>query len=101
VTARAKGLSEPVVVGVHALRNGLIPVVTVIGLQAGRLLGGAVVVEVIFSIPGMGRLAVDAISYREFPIVQAVVLVMAVAVLTANLATDILYAYLDPRIRYR
>ncbi len=101
VTARAKGVSEPVIVVVHALRNGLIPVVTVIGLQVGRLLGGAVVVEVIFSIPGMGRLAVDAISYREFPIVQAVVMVMAVAVTTANLATDILYAYLDPRIRYR
>lgn len=101
VTARAKGLSEAVVVVVHALRNGLIPVVTVIGLQTGRLLGGAVVVEVIFSIPGMGRLAVDAISYREFAIVQAVVMVMAVAVLAANLATDIVYAYIDPRIRYR
>lgn len=100
VTARAKGLRERVVVMRHALKNGLIPVVTVIGLQIGRLLGGAVVVEVIFSIPGMGRLAVDAISYREFAIVQAVVLVMATAVLVANLVTDILYAYIDPRIRH-
>jgi peptide/nickel transport system permease protein len=100
VTARAKGLRESVVVRMHALKNALIPVVTIIGLQTGRLFGGAVVVEVIFSIPGMGRLAVDAIFFRDFAVVQGVVLVMAVAVLFVNLLTDVLYAYIDPRIRY-
>ncbi|MDA8217926.1 MAG: ABC transporter permease [Dehalococcoidales bacterium] len=99
VTARAKGLSEQMVVLRHALKNALVPVVTVIGLQTGRLFGGAVVVEVIFSIPGMGRLVVDAIAYRELSIVQAVIMVMALAVLVANLLTDVIYAYLDPRIR--
>ncbi len=98
--ARAKGLAESSVVRVHALKNALIPVVTVIGLQVGRLLGGTVVVETIFSVPGMGKLAVDSIFFRDFPVVQAVVLVLAVAVLLANLITDVLYAYIDPRIRY-
>lgn len=100
VTARAKGLSEWIVVNRHALKNALIPVVTVIGMQTGRLLGGAVVVETVFSIPGVGRLAVDSIFFRDFPVVQGVVMVMAVIVLTVNLLTDVLYAYLDPRIRY-
>ncbi len=99
-TARAKGLRELTVVQRHALRNALIPVVTVIGLQTGRLLGGAVVVESVFSIPGVGRLAVDAIYARDFPMVQGVIMVLATAVLVANLLTDILYAYIDPRIRY-
>ncbi|MHB1416693.1 MAG: ABC transporter permease, partial [Chloroflexota bacterium] len=101
VTARAKGLTEGVVVRRHALKNALIPVVTVIGMQTGRLFGGAVVVETIFSIPGVGRLAVDSIFFRDFPAVQGVVMVMAVVVLIANLATDVFYGYLDPRIRYR
>lgn len=100
VVARAKGLSEPRVVRVHAVKNALIPVVTIIGLQIGRLLGGAVVVETIFALPGMGRLAADSIFFRDFPMLQGVVLVMAVAVLLFNLLTDLLYAYLDPRIRY-
>ncbi len=100
VTARAKGLKENVVVTGHALKNALIPVVTVIGLQVGRLFGGAVVTETIFSIPGAGRLAVDSIYFRDFPVVQAVILVMAVAVLLCNLAADVLYAYIDPRIRF-
>ncbi len=100
VTARAKGLAEAVVVNRHALKNALIPVVTVIGLQTGRLFGGAVVVEQIFAIPGVGRLAVDSINYRDFPMVQGVILVLAVAVLFANLITDILYGYIDPRIRF-
>ncbi|MCL4368251.1 MAG: ABC transporter permease [Actinobacteria bacterium] len=99
-TARAKGLRENVVVTGHALKNALIPVVTVIGLQVGRLFGGAVVTETIFSIPGAGRLAVDSIYFRDFPVVQAVILVMAVAVLICNLAADVLYAYIDPRIRF-
>ena len=100
VTARAKGLREQVVVVSHALKNALIPVVTIIGLQTGRLLGGAVVVEQIFSIPGVGRLAIDSINYRDFPMVQGVILILAMAVLVANLVTDVLYAYIDPRIRY-
>lgn len=98
--ARAKGLAERLVVRKHALRNALVPVVTIIGLQTGRLFGGAVVVETIFSIPGVGRLAVDSIYFRDFPMVQGVVLVLALAVVLANLVTDILYGYIDPRIRY-
>lgn len=100
-TARAKGLREAHVVRVHALKNALLPVVTVMGLLVGRLVGGAVIVETIFSIPGVGRLAVDSIFFRDFPVVQGVVLVMAVAVLVANLTTDFVYAAVDPRIRYR
>jgi len=98
--ARAKGLSEPRVVRAHAVKNALIPVVTIVGLQVGRLVGGAVVVETIFALPGMGRLAADSIFFRDFPMLQGVVLVMAVSVLAFNLLTDLLYAYLDPRIRY-
>jgi peptide/nickel transport system permease protein len=100
-TARAKGLGSKTVVMRHAFKNGLIPVVTVIGLQVGILFGGAVISESIFSIPGIGRWAVDSITTRDFPVVQAVSLVMAVGVLLANLAADIAYAYIDPRIRYR
>ena len=100
VTARAKGLSEARVVRVHAVKNALIPVVTIIGLQIGRLMGGAVVVETIFALPGMGRLAADSIFFRDFPMLQGVVLLMATAVLLFNLLTDLVYAYLDPRIRY-
>jgi peptide/nickel transport system permease protein len=100
-TARAKGLGGRAVVLRHALKNGLIPVVTVIGLQIGILFGGAVISESIFSIPGIGRWAVDSITTRDFPVVQAVSLVMAVGVLLANLIADVAYAYIDPRIRYR
>jgi len=100
VTARAKGLRERFVLVRHALRNALIPVLTVIGLQIGQLMGGVVIAESIFAIPGMGRLAVDSIFFRDFPVVQGVVLVMAVAVLVANFITDVLYAVVDPRIRY-
>jgi peptide/nickel transport system permease protein len=98
--ARAKGLPERAVIRVHALKNAMIPVITVIGLQVGRLFGGTVVVETIFALPGMGRLAADSIFFRDFPMLQSVVLLMAVAVLVCNLLTDALYAYLDPRIRY-
>jgi len=101
MVARAKGLAERLVVGRHALKNALIPVVTVIGLQTGRLFGGAVVVETIFALPGLGRLAADSIFFRDFPMLQGVVLILALAVLLANLLTDLLYAFLDPRIRYR
>jgi peptide/nickel transport system permease protein len=98
--ARSKGLAEQTVILSHAVKNAMIPVVTVIGLQIGRLFGGAVVIETIFAMAGMGRLAADSIFFRDFPMLQGVVLVMALAVLTCNLLTDLLYAYLDPRIRY-
>jgi peptide/nickel transport system permease protein len=100
VTARAKGLAETVVVVGHALKNALIPVLTILGLQVGTLIGGAVLTETIFSIPGMGRMIVDSIFFRDFPTVQAAVLILALSVLTANLATDVVYAYVDPRIRH-
>jgi ABC-type dipeptide/oligopeptide/nickel transport system permease component len=98
-TARAKGLRQKTVITRHALRNAMIPVLTIIGLSTGRLIGGSVVVETIFSIPGIGRLAVASIFARDFPVVQGIVLVMALAVLLVNLATDMLYGYVDPRIR--
>ena len=101
MVARAKGLPEAVVVGRHALKNALIPVVTVVGLQTGRLFGGAVVVETIFALPGLGRLAADSIFFRDFPMLQGVVLILAMAVLLANLLTDLVYVLLDPRILYR
>ena len=100
-TARAKGLAQKAIVLRHALKNGLIPVVTVLGLQLGLVFGGSVITESIFSIPGIGRWAVDSITTRDFPVVQAVSLVMAVGVLLANLLADIAYAYIDPRIHYR
>jgi len=99
-TARAKGLAERRIVLGHALQNALIPVVTVVGLQAGALLGGAVITETIFALPGVGRLLVDAIFQRDFPIVQGVVLFLAVNFLVVNLLVDLTYAWLDPRIRY-
>ncbi|MBI2885704.1 MAG: ABC transporter permease [Chloroflexi bacterium] len=99
-TARAKGLSEHVVVLHHALRNALIPVVTVVGLEVGRLLSGAFVVEVVFSRPGIGRIAIQAINFKDYTIVQGIVLYAAALYVVVNLAVDIVYAYLDPRIRY-
>jgi len=99
-TARSKGLREGVVVRRHALRNALIPVVTVVGIQFGYLLGGTVVVEEIFGIPGMGRLVLYAIYQRDYPVVQAVVLLSACLFVLVNLMVDVLYAVLDPRIRY-
>jgi peptide/nickel transport system permease protein len=99
-TARAKGLSERSVIARHALKNAAIPVVTVIGLQVGRLLGGSVVTETVFGYGGMGLLAVQAILGRDLTIVQAFVIVTAIIILAINLAVDVLYAVLDPRIRY-
>lgn len=98
-TARAKGLSERVVITRHALKNALIPIVTVIGLQFGYLLGGAVLTETIFSWPGVGRLMVDAIRQRDFPVVQGGVLLLALTFSVVNLFVDVLYAYIDPRIK--
>jgi peptide/nickel transport system permease protein len=99
-TARAKGLSDQVVVVRHALRNALIPVLTVVGLQFGALLGGAVIIETVFARQGMGRLAVEAILAKDFPVVQGVVLVAAVMYVLINLVVDVSYGFLDPRIRY-
>lgn len=98
-TARAKGLREPQVVLRHALRNALIPVVTLIGLQIGFLLGGAVVTETIFSWPGVGRLAVGAILSADFPMAQGTIIVLSAGFIVINLIVDLLYAVLDPRVR--
>ena len=99
-TARAKGLGEDKVVGKHALRNALIPVITVIGLQFGALLGGALLTESVFSWPGIGKYTVDSILKSDFPVVQGIVLLVAVVFVTVNLAADLGYAFLDPRIKY-
>jgi peptide/nickel transport system permease protein len=99
-TARSKGLRERTVTYRHALRNALIPVVTLLGVQAGYLLGGAVIVEQIFALPGLGRLAVNAISQREYALVQGVTLFIAFNFVLINLAVDVLYASIDPRISY-
>jgi ABC-type dipeptide/oligopeptide/nickel transport system permease component len=98
-TARAKGLTERAVIGRHALRNAVIPVVTLLGLQFGYLLGGTVVVEEIFSLPGIGRLVLRSISQRDFPLVQGILLVAGVIVVVLNVCVDACYAYLDPRLR--
>ena len=100
VTARSKGLRERVVVWGHALRNALIPLVTIVGLETGALISGTVITESIFSIPGMGRLLVDSISFRDYPTVQAMVLLLALVVLAANLIADLTYGLLDPRVRF-
>lgn len=100
-TARAKGLNERAVIVRHALKNALIPIVTIIGLQMGQLVSGAAIVETVFAIPGVGRAAVDAIANRDYPVLQGAVLMLTLAVMTANLLTDLTYGYLDPRIRYR
>ncbi len=98
--ARIKGLSELVVVWKHALRNSLLPVLTYAGTILGRMITGVVVVETVFAWPGIGRLAYEAVMSRDFPVLQAVVLVMAALFLAINLIVDVLYAYVDPRIRY-
>jgi len=99
-TARAKGLREQAVVYRHALRTALIPVVTVVGLQFGQLLGGAVIIEQVFSLPGVGRFALEGINLRDYPIVQGAVLLIAAAFVVVNLLVDVLYAVIDPRVRY-
>jgi len=98
-TARAKGLPEWRVVLKHVLRNALIPVVTVLGLQLGTLIGGAVITEYVFALPGVGRLVVDAVFARDYPLVQGVVLLIAVGFIVSNLLVDVLYGLIDPRIR--
>lgn len=99
-TARSKGLGERAVIYRHALKNALLPVVTVSGYEFGRLIGGTVIIEVIFSVPGVGRLLIDSIFHRDFPMIQAIVMIIAVMVLALNVALDLVYAWLNPRIRY-
>ena len=99
-TAHAKGVRPTVVIIRHAIRNALIPVVTVLGLQFAGLLGGAVIIEIIFAWPGIGRLAVNAIWRRDFPVIMGTVLIFSFTFILANLLVDILYTVLDPRIRY-
>ena len=100
-TARAKGLSENVVVIKHGLRNALIPVVTMMGLQFGFLLGGSIVVEVVFNWPGMGRLLIDAVDMRDYPVIQTEILLFSLEFILINLIVDVLYAVINPTIRYR
>ena len=100
-TARAKGMMEILVIGRHALKNALLPVVTISGYQFGRLLGGVIIVESIFVVPGMGTLLIDSIVHRDFIVIQAVVLLIAAVVLSLNLMIDLLYGVLDPRIHYQ
>jgi len=100
VTARAKGLTESIVLLRHALRNALIPFVTILGLQVAWLLGGAVIVEEVFAWPGMGRLIFRSVQVRDLAVVQAGVFIFALIVMVANLVVDMSYAWLDPRIRY-
>jgi peptide/nickel transport system permease protein len=99
-TAKAKGIPYKKIIFKHALKNALIPVITVVGLQLGRLLGGAILTETVFSWPGIGTLVVSAIVNRDYPIVQGVVFIVTVLFIPVNLLVDILYAYIDPRIRY-
>lgn len=100
-TAHAKGLSPRRVIVRHALRNALLPILTVIGVQVGELFGGAIIAESIFGIPGIGGLLLESITFRDFPVVQSLVLLLAVVVLMINSLTDVFYAFLDPRIRFR
>ena len=99
-TARAKGLGEPAVLVKHAFRNAMIPVVTVVGIQLGQLMAGSIILESVFYLPGLGRLALGAINARDLPVVQGVVLFVASTIVLINVLVDILYGFLDPRIRY-
>ena len=99
-TARAKGLAGSVVMYRHVMRNALIPVITILGVQFGFLLGGTVIVETIFGRPGIGRLLVDGILYQDYRVVQATIVFIAIGFLTTNLVVDIIYGLIDPRIRY-
>ncbi len=99
-TARAKGLSEGTVTWIHAFRNALVPVVTVIGITTAILIGGAVVTEIVFNIPGLGRLIISAVLRRDYPVIQGVILVTATTYVLINLVVDVLYVFIDPRIRY-
>jgi peptide/nickel transport system permease protein len=99
-TARAKGLEERSVMTVHVLRNALIPTITLLGISIGFLMGGTVIIERVFSLPGAGALLIDSVSARDYPVVQAATLIFALLVILVNLATDIIYSFIDPRVQY-
>ena len=99
-TARSKGLTEVVVLFRHGLKNAILPILTISGWQFGRLFGGTVVIETIFLIPGMGRILIEAVQHRDFPLLQAAIVIIGMAIVTINLMVDLLYGWLDPRIRY-
>jgi len=100
-TAWAKGLRERVVIIRHALKNALIPVITIIGFQVGIMIGGAVIIEQIFCLPGMGRLLIDATLGRDYPVVSGIMLILGFGMVLINLIVDLTYAYLDPRVHYK
>ena len=100
-TARSKGLPERQIVGVHILRNALLPFITIVGLMMANFIGGAVVTEAVFTYPGIGRLLIQAISTRDYPLIQGCIVVILVLYIAINMAVDVLYAYIDPRIEYR
>ena len=99
-TARSKGLAERVVLFRHGLKNAILPILTISGWQFGRLFGGTVVIETIFLIPGMGRILIEAVQHRDFPLIQAAIVIIGMAIVSINLVVDLLYGWLDPRIRY-
>ena len=99
-TARSKGLTERIVISRHALKNALLPVITVSGYEFGRLISGTVVIETIFVVPGMGRLLLDAVLHRDYAVIQAIIVIITTVVLLVNLVLDMLYGWLNPRIRF-
>jgi peptide/nickel transport system permease protein len=99
-TARAKGIGPAAVIVRHALKNACLPVVTIMGGQVAVLLGGAIIIETIFALPGLGRLSIEGLTFRDYPLVQALVMVFTIIVIFTNLVVDLSYAWLDPRIRY-
>jgi ABC-type dipeptide/oligopeptide/nickel transport system permease component len=99
-TARAKGLVEWIVLLRHGLKNALLPILTISGWQFGRLFGGTVIIETIFLIPGIGRILIESIFHRDFPMIQAIIVIVGLFIVTINLLVDLLYGWLDPRIRY-
>jgi peptide/nickel transport system permease protein len=99
-TAWSKGLRENIIVLRHALKNGIIPVVTLLGMNLSMILGGSVIIEQVFNIPGIGRLAIQSITNQDYPYIQGIILIITTFILLVNLATDLTYGYLDPRIRY-
>ena len=99
-TARSKGVPERVVIIQHALRNSLLPVVTILGLRIGRIIGGAIIIEVMFAIPGIGQMSVTALTKADYPVIMAITMISSLTIIIANLITDLAYSYIDPRIRY-
>ena len=99
-TARSKGLAEKIVIYRHGLKNAVLPVITIFGLALGNATSGSVVTEIVFSVPGMGRLLIEGVQHRDYPMIQAIIVVFGIMVLATNLLTDLAYAWLNPRIRY-